>query len=565
MSPAIRGLKELQTLQETQFDGQLDNTVRFRIHFFSADDEREVNDLMRIYQSAVRVAYNRFYDGLDQNKPEVKFPSQVQVEHILKDLFGLLTPRHIKDAVLEAKALITAQQELQQQIHLPSLKLKEADLERKLKSVKKPAKKQNYQNKLQRIRQRIIHLENLEETEQVIPAIFGQKELFHALCKAKNTDENKYLELKQEHQLLRSNQVFSRGEANRKGNQNLRIIKNLELTKREQKRYPELIEGEYYLRVAYLEYKGERRAQYVYGHLIRENLADLDWDWRDEKTAYTVRLIRKLDNKGKTIYYAHVAYKNELLEPYTFEENGCIGADLNPAFTTLAYVTTDGNLTKWETLEHPEMTYASTARREELANQIGKELVSRAKQERKGIVLEDLHFVQTSRTKQYNRMIHNFAHSKLLNAIIKHAVLEGVPIRQEKPAFTSIIGVYKYQTKYPISDHHAAAFVIGRRGLGLKEHISRSLKVLLRQYRTVGRKKYVPSKHYTNWGFWKLIKDHIPVSVIQKQYKRQETSLLGSDRTTPSHPVSNGSTSVVSYKEQARSINAISLKVGDPG
>lgn len=42
MSPAIRGLKELETLQETQFDGQLDNTVQFRIQISSAEDETAV-------------------------------------------------------------------------------------------------------------------------------------------------------------------------------------------------------------------------------------------------------------------------------------------------------------------------------------------------------------------------------------------------------------------------------------------------------------------------------------------------------------------------------------------
>ena len=38
-----------------------------------------------------------------------------------------------------------------------------------------------------------------------------------------------------------------------------------------------------------------------------------------------------------------------------------------------------------------------------------------------------------------------------------------------QPAFTSILGALKYQDMFSLSIHNAAAMVIGRRGMGLKE------------------------------------------------------------------------------------------------
>jgi len=78
----------------------------------------------------------------------------------------------------------------------------------------------------------------------------------------------------------------------------------------------------------------------------------------------------------------------------------------------------------------------------------------------------------------FNRVMHQFNYRALLTAVERQAVREGVTLRKVKPAYTSMIGRFKYHPQYGISVHHAAALVIGRRG-GLKvrrENVPKALR-----------------------------------------------------------------------------------------
>ena len=56
---------------------------------------------------------------------------------------------------------------------------------------------------------------------------------------------------------------------------------------------------------------------------------------------------------------------------------------------------------------------------------------------------------------------------------------EGVSLRKVHPAYTSLIGKYKYSGLYNLSTHILASYVIARRGLGLKEDLPAIYKRLL--------------------------------------------------------------------------------------
>ena len=68
-------------------------------------------------------------------------------------------------------------------------------------------------------------------------------------------------------------------------------------------------------------------------------------------------------------------------------------------------------------------------------------------------------------------MRYNFIYSRLLKAIERRAVKDGVELKKINPAFTSIAGILKYQEMYSLNRHTAAALVIGRRGMGIMEKI----------------------------------------------------------------------------------------------
>jgi len=100
-------------------------------------------------------------------------------------------------------------------------------------------------------------------------------------------------------------------------------------------------------------------------------------------------------------------------------------------------------------------------------------------QKGKGLVIESLNFIKKNKGKQFNRIINNFVYRKLLESIERKAIRCGVRLFKVNPAYTSIIGKYKYATSLGLSFHQAAAFVIARRGLGFRERIPKKIQRLI--------------------------------------------------------------------------------------
>ena len=91
-------------------------------------------------------------------------------------------------------------------------------------------------------------------------------------------------------------------------------------------------------------------------------------------------------------------------------------------------------------------------------------------------VLEDITLKQDHDTDhRFNRFVHSFAKNKLQKALISRGLKFGFTIKKVNPAYTSVIGRFKYAKMYGLSVHEAASFVIGRRGLDFEEKIPKEL------------------------------------------------------------------------------------------
>ena len=77
-------------------------------------------------------------------------------------------------------------------------------------------------------------------------------------------------------------------------------------------------------------------------------------------------------------------------------------------------------------------------------------------------------------------LIHSFAKNKMQKALISRGLKDGFKIKKVNPAYTSVIGRFKYAKMYGLSVHEAASFVIGRRGLGFEEKIPKEIIQQLR-------------------------------------------------------------------------------------
>jgi len=87
-----------------------------------------------------------------------------------------------------------------------------------------------------------------------------------------------------------------------------------------------------------------------------------------------------------------------------------------------------------------------------------------------------------------------FAHKKMQDSIHSRAAKMGVAVFEVNPAFTSQIGKMKYMKQMHISIHQAASYVIGRRGMNLKEQVPKVLQAYT---------EYKDGKHH--WKQWNVL------------------------------------------------------------
>ncbi len=100
---------------------------------------------------------------------------------------------------------------------------------------------------------------------------------------------------------------------------------------------------------------------------------------------------------------------------------------------------------------------------------------------------------------RYARMLSSFAYATFHAILRARASDAGVELRTVNPAYTSVIGQYKFAERYGLSGHQAAALSIGRRGMRLAErpnrragdHVAFSLPARNR------------GKHV--WSFWRQV------------------------------------------------------------
>ena len=82
----------------------------------------------------------------------------------------------------------------------------------------------------------------------------------------------------------------------------------------------------------------------------------------------------------------------------------------------------------------------------------------------------------------------------------RKCVRKGVRIRKVHPAYTSLIGKYKYSRSYNLSTHVLASYVIARRGLGFKEVIPAIYKWLLSQVGDMIEPRLKKGSPYRKWS-----------------------------------------------------------------
>jgi IS605 OrfB family transposase len=377
--------------------------VHARLVFPDHRDEAAVLDLMRRFSSATRFAYNRLLEGKDWK--ELK-----REDGPLCVLFRLNT-RYADGAIEKAQAALDSARELGQD----------------------PRK-----------------------------VVFGRRKTFEQL-KRKHLSGKALLALKREWKERRQGLLYSRGDATKKGNANLRL---------------EPRDGTLWLRVnlgngAYV------RALVQTSHpqlkaLLQRAYASLP---------YNVTLQLK---DGKL--YAHFTWSEELPPPVHTKANGVLGIDVNgdPYHLALAVVSPDGNLKRHLTLSLEEVDRAPNKGAKELALwKVAHQVVALAEEHGVAIATEKLKYLRKSRRgdgsgRSFRHKQHRFAYRSLLAKVHSLARKRGVEVLEVSPQDTSTIGMLKYAPSLHLSKDVAAAYVIGRRALGFEEKLPKGYEALLK-------------------------------------------------------------------------------------
>ena len=409
----------------------------------------KLDSLMRVYQSALRFAYNRLLEGKTDS----------EVVKLVRSVFGL-NSRYAYSALVEAKEVISSQKRLLK-VYVRELDEKIKRARRKLDKIKDPVKRKGVKARIVKLERKRREYERRIADGTVPKIVFGGRENFEKLKRGRLTRE--------EWRERRSNQVYCIGgrvvNGSRRvtnGNHNLQLV-HIEENKfrlRINVGYKQFVTGVVIVKSPYL--------PYLLRHL-------------EEKKAYSVRIIRR---NGK--YEAHITFDVEKeIKP---SGRGVAGLDINPTGIAATIVYPDGNFGGSRWFECPGLVHASSNKRDWLVGNLVRDVVLWVKSFGiNTVVMEDLKFKNDLDTdRRFNRIASNFVRAKMKRNILTRCLREDIAVILVNPAYTSVIGRLKYAEMFGLNEHQAAAYVIGRRGLGFDEKVPKHLRRLLRSSASPG-------------------------------------------------------------------------------
>lgn len=203
------------------------------------------------------------------------------------------------------------------------------------------------------------------------------------------------------------------------------------------------------------------------------------------------KLIRALSNKNSTPltysiirkngrYYLYCTFEYKVEDESDFltrKTHGTIGIDFNKGFLALSEIDKNGNLVGTDILKYRFGKGNKT--QSDLENCISK-VLKRALKTGKDVCFENLDFKNkkskvmkstTDRGKKYNNTLHSLAYSLYIKLTTNIAFRNKVNIIKVNPAWTSWIAKNKFCERMKLNIHIGAAFVIARRGLGIKDTV----------------------------------------------------------------------------------------------
>jgi IS605 OrfB family transposase len=208
----------------------------------------------------------------------------------------------------------------------------------------------------------------------------------------------------------------------------------------------------------------------------RTRRSDLNYALSMQKPI-TTQVFRR-EHKDDTWYVHLITYVPEIPLVHT-RKNGCVGIDFNKDHLSIAYVKPDGNIDYVQELPF-EWKGLTSGQRQARMRDVVAEVVLLAESLGCAIAIELLDFSKkkasmSEESKLYNEMLSNLSSSLFRTSLESRCRRYGVELIKINPAFTSVIGMIKFMSKYGLNSGTSAAMVIARRAMHLKEKLPQCL------------------------------------------------------------------------------------------
>ncbi|ASS87613.1 hypothetical protein [Geobacillus stearothermophilus] len=422
----------------------------------SSEDISGLYQLMRKFESARRFSRERIFEGWDR-KETTELTSQLFIPN----------KRYMRDAFSEAEANIASLRE-----NLPRYVEQEKDnIKNTLKRIKQLKKEmerhiKNKQFQLAQYKEQIIqhkqaklkkHEKSLRyyrhhmDNGTVPKVVDGSKKLLQALNKGKIT--------KQEWKEARSNNLYSRGERSKGGNENIK--------------FSHLKDNLFEMKVLN-PLSGIRGNRLHFIVRFPDKFAAFIASYLETGEAYSVRIKRQ---NGKIL--VHFTVEHDIVAKPDFSK-GVAGMDINPDNLAVTIVYPNGNFKASKVFWMHDVNTVRAEKRDTIIQNTLYEVVYWMKSFGVDtLVIEDLNFLQTNKGSAFNRIASNFSYSNMIKSLLSVAYKENIALVQVDAYYSSFIGKVKYQQMYGLSVHQSAAFVLARRGMGLKEKMPKNLLPVL--------------------------------------------------------------------------------------
>ena len=193
---------------------------------------------------------------------------------------------------------------------------------------------------------------------------------------------------------------------------------------------------------------------------------------KDNASPVTASVIRR-DGRYYLFVTVAVSYENSAI--VTRKEHGVIGIDFNKGFVSICETDEKGNIVSIEKMRYPFGKAGVTDAG--LADVVSR-VCNKAADTGKSIVAEDLSFERKKRKakkavtpteKERMRMLHSLPYSRYAQILENITFNRRIELIKVNPAYTSRTAEQKFCNRMKLNIHNGAAFVIARKGMGIKD------------------------------------------------------------------------------------------------